>query len=118
MRTLLLRNGDLVFERGALEMVEGPKEVVQSCRIILGTRKGEWFLNPDFGLTFDVFLGKSPNQDRMEDELRAALAQEPRIRTVDEITITEDRSARTLSVTFTATGVDGGTISEEVTIGA
>jgi len=118
MRTLLLQNGDLVFSKGALQMVEGPEEVAQSCRIILGTRRGEWFLNPDFGLDFDVFLGKSPVRDQMEDELRAALAQEPRIRSVDDITITADTRARTLLLTFTATAVDGETITEEVTIGA
>ncbi len=117
MKTLLLRDGDLVFAGGELQMVEGPEEVAQSCRVILGTRQGEWFLNPDMGIDFDVFLGKNPIREQMEDELRAGLDQELRIQSVEDITI--NKTDRTQIVSFTATAVDGQVISEEeVEIGA
>jgi len=118
MKTLLLQDGDLVFAGGEFRMVEGPEEVAQSCRVILGTRRGEWFLNPDMGIDFDLFNGKAPNPEEMQDELRAGLAQEPRIQTVEDITITANKTDRTQLVSFTATAVDGQVISEEVDIGA
>lgn len=118
MRTLLLRDGDLVFAAGELQMVAGAEEVAQSCRVILGTRRGEWFLNPELGIDFDAFNGKDPSLEVMEDELRAGLEQEPRIQTIDEITITVNKVDRTLLVSFTATAVDGQIVSEEVEIGA
>lgn len=118
MRSLRLQDGDLVFSAGALQMVEGPEEIAQSCRIILGTNRGEWFLNPELGIPFEAFTGKAPVQERMIEELRAGLAQEPRIRSVEDIVITADTSARTLLVTFSATAEDGEIITEEVVIGA
>jgi phage baseplate assembly protein W len=118
MKTLKLADGDLVFERGTLQMIEGPEEIAQCCEIILGTNQGEWFLNPDMGIPFTAFTGKNLSQEQMIEELRAGLAQEPRIQTVEEILITADGKERTLTVSFVATAVDGAIIRKEVAINA
>lgn len=116
MQSLKLVNGDLVFEGGELLMIDGPDELAQSAQLTLGTNKGEWFLDPDLGIDFDVFNAKRPSIEAMRDEIRAGLQQEPRITTVEEIDVISDRVARVQLVTFVATSIDGDAVTEEVTI--
>ncbi|MNL09825.1 hypothetical protein D3C87_1306000 [compost metagenome] len=106
--------GDIQFE-----LITGAEELAQCCRIGIGTNKGEWFLNPDAGITFGKFLGKEINEADMRDELTAGLLQEERIAAVEEIDFTINRKSRTMLVTFAATGVDGERIrAEGVLVGA
>ncbi|MGG6311557.1 DUF2634 domain-containing protein [Paenibacillus macerans] len=106
-------SGDLVFQNGELVMISGDADLMQSCRLAIGTNKGEWFLDPTAGITFSKFLGKKISEDEMRDELRAGLLQEPRIRSVDEITFDIDRKSRKMTVRFTASGMDGELIRSE-----
>lgn len=111
--------GDLVFSGGELEMIEGPEELAQCCRLGIGTNKREWFLNPDMGINFNLFLGKQVDKAQMRDELAAGLLQDSRIQSVENIEFTINPKSRTMLVTFTATGADGETIQAEgVEIGA
>ncbi|MBW7452433.1 DUF2634 domain-containing protein [Paenibacillus sepulcri] len=118
MKSLKLVDGDLVFEDGQLLMVEGPEELAQSVQLILGTNKGEWFLNLELGINFDVFNAKQPDMEVMRDEIRAGLHQNPRIATVEEINIISDRTSRMQQVSFVATSVDGETVTEGVEVNA
>ncbi|KAF6591043.1 DUF2634 domain-containing protein [Paenibacillus sp. EKM205P] len=112
--------GDLEFDsRGDLVMVEGDEELAQCCRVAIGTNEGEWFLNPEIGLAFRLFLGKLASEEEMRNELTRALLQEERIESVDDVTFSVDRAARLLTVTFKATGTSGEIIQQEgVTISA
>lgn len=116
----LTADGDLEFDsRGDLVMVEGDEELAQCCRVAIGTNEGEWFLNPEIGLAFRLFLGKLASEEEMRNELTRALLQEERIENVDDVTFTVDRAARLLTVTFKATGTSGEIIQQEgVTISA
>lgn len=105
--------GDIVLASGQLQMVAGPEEIAQSCRLILGVQKGEWFLNPELGIDHNKFLGKGVSRDEMQDEIRAGLLQEPRIQTVDTINFDFNRQLRQLIVSFTATGTNGEIITAE-----
>lgn len=120
MQSLKLVNGDIQFdEHGELIMVDGDEELAQCCEIALGTNKGEWFLNPEMGIDFRLFLGKSPNEEVMRDELARGLLQEDRIESLDDATFDMNRTARIMTVSFTATGTNGETIRQEgVNIGA
>lgn len=107
-------DGDISFE-----MIGGAEELAQCCRIGLGTNKGEWFLNPDLGMDYSLFIGKEINETQLHDELTLGLLQEERIRSVEDVSFYIDTKQRTLSVSFSATGVDGNTVSlEEVQLGA
>lgn len=111
--------GDLVFTGGDMATIEGPEELAQCCRLGIGTNKNEWFLNPDMGIDFKLFLGKSVNEAQMMDELTAGLLQEARIQSVENVEFTINPKLRTMLVTFTATGTDGETIQAEgVEVGA
>ncbi|MFE0394759.1 DUF2634 domain-containing protein [Paenibacillus lactis] len=114
MQSLLLTNGDLVFDGDELVMVDGPDEQAQCIRITLGTNKNEWFLDPDLGISFERFLGKNLSQEEMIEELREGLHQLEFIDTVDDITITQDTRSRKQLITFTATTMDGEVIDQEV----
>lgn len=110
--------GDLVFSAGELALIEDREELAQCCRLGIGTNKNEWFLNPEMGINFNLFLGKVIDEAQMRDELTAGLLQESRIQSVENIEFTINRKSRTMLVTFTATGTDGETIQEGVEIGA
>jgi phage baseplate assembly protein W len=118
MQSLKLVNGDIIFERGELVLIDSKDEVSQCAEVILSTNKGEWFLDPDFGIDFSILLAKNPNEDEIKDELRSGLFQDPRIKTVDDITLQFNRTDRTLAISFIATGTDGENIVREVNIDA
>ena len=116
----LSETGDLLMNvAGDLVVVDGTEEVAQCCHIGIGTNKGEWFLNPDMGITFSKFLGKQLNEEDMRDELIQGLMQEERIQSVDLIKFAIDAKSRTLLVTFDATSTGGERVKAEgVSIGA
>lgn len=114
----MVNDGDLVFAGNDLLMVAEGEELVQCVRLTLSTQRGEWFLDPSLGIDHQAFLGKAPNEQEMREEIRDGLFQDPRISAVEEITFVQDRSTRTQTVSFTAIGADGETITEEVALGA
>ncbi|MFF0831031.1 DUF2634 domain-containing protein [Brevibacillus sp. NPDC003359] len=117
MQSLKLVNGDLVIDdNGELVLIDGDEEVAQCVACVLGTNKGEWFLNPDLGIKFRAFLGKKLSEEEMREEIRQGLFQEPRIKTVESIEFITDQKARTIEVRFIATAVTGETIAEAVNV--
>ena len=55
---MLDEQGDIVIESGAIQMVHDAELTMQTIRSVLGTQKGEWFLNLDEGINHDAILGK------------------------------------------------------------
>lgn len=94
-------------------MVSGPEEIAQSCRMAMGTNKGEWFLDLDFGIDFSRITGKGVAEEDVRDELTEGMFQEPRIQTVDNVEVVFDRANRTFTATIAATGVNGDIITVE-----
>lgn len=94
-------DGDLVIdENGDIVMVEDDEELAQSIRMVLQTRKGEFFLDPDHGLVFDNLLGKEASQDEAHEDIVEAVSQEERIASVEEVIFNEDRKNRKRSVSL------------------
>ncbi|RPK29876.1 DUF2634 domain-containing protein [Paenibacillus xylanexedens] len=113
MQSLKLIDGDIQFENGDLLLVDGTEEVVQCCAITLGTRTGEWFLNPEVGIDFDMFLGKDFHEEAARDELIRALLTDERIESVEDVTFEVNRQERTMSVSFVAIGTNGEVVEQE-----
>lgn len=108
MISIKMVDGDFAFdEKGHLIMVEGDQELAQSCELILGTNRGEWFLNPDFGIDFSVFRGKNLNNELVTDEVMAGLLQEERLDSIEDIYIQQDTKNRKATVNFTVKKTDG-----------
>ena len=55
---LLDENGDLVIEHGEIQMAYGAELTAQTLKSVLGTQKGEWFLNWEEGIDLNAILGK------------------------------------------------------------
>lgn len=102
-----LIDGDLVLENNDLAVVDGAEELAQCAEVLLGTNKGEWFLNPDFGLDFKALLGKGVSDEAVIEAVQDALAQEERIQSVNAIQIA--RADRSLSISLSLSGEDGAT---------
>lgn len=117
MKTLALRDGDLLFENGDFKIIEGSEEVAQCISISLGTNLKEWFLNEEFGLDFMKMLDKSTDDEARAEVLRV-LSQEERITSIDELTISNDYKNRKRTIKYTVTLTDGTTLNEEVSVGA
>lgn len=100
-------DGDIVIDNGDIVMVEDDEELAQSIQSILQTRKGEFFLEPDHGLSFDNLLGKQANQHEARDDIIEAVSQEPRVAAVTDVVISDDRKIRKRSVIVTIQKEDG-----------
>ena len=50
--------GDLIIENGDIQMAHGAELTKQTIKTVLGTQKGEWFLNWDEGINHNEILGK------------------------------------------------------------
>ena len=50
--------GDVIIESGAIRMVQGTELTRQTIKTVLGTQKGEWFLNWEEGINHNEILGK------------------------------------------------------------
>ncbi|WP_051291496.1 DUF2634 domain-containing protein [Fictibacillus gelatini] len=106
-------DGDIVIENGDIAMIEGDEELAQSVRMLLQTRKGEFFLEEDHGLVFDHILGKDFNLDEARDDIIEAISQEDRIASVEEIAFNDDLQSRTRTISLTLKKDDGETLSVE-----
>ena len=114
MKSLLLsEDGDLVIKRGDLVEIEGVDEIVQRFRFVLRTNKGEWFLNPDEGIDFQVFWQKLPDEEEIRLALEDAASQVPEIDRIENIRIDFDRRNRILTVSFVAVLTTGEEVELE-----
>lgn len=68
-------NGDVVIEKGRIQMVDGDELTRQTCQTVIGTNKGEWFNNPDEGINFRNIIRKNPEKDVIRSEILLGLQQ-------------------------------------------
>jgi phage baseplate assembly protein W len=115
LKTLKLVDGDLSFEKNDFQIVNEDAEIAQCAEIILGTNKNEWFLNPEFGIDFNSLIGKVTDA-QIENEIIEGLSQEPRIESVENVSITRNKATRKVTITFEATLINGEVLESEVEI--
>ncbi|PDO11568.1 MAG: hypothetical protein BLM47_00050 [Candidatus Reconcilbacillus cellulovorans] len=118
MKDIKIVDGDIVFEKGDLAIVEGVDELRQTVYIGMQTNQGEWFLNPEIGIRHAAFVGKKPNDEEMRAEIIRGAMQDERIQSVEDIRIERDMKNRKLTATFRAVAVSGESIEGEVTLNA
>ena len=97
----LNEQGDLLIENGVIQMVHGAELTMQTIKSVLGTQKGEWFLNWEEGINHREILGKKrydlQNPESAEKNVAAIKELRNRQQQVEakEIALT-DRLARRL----------------------
>lgn len=105
MKGFALENGDVKIEKGKICMISGDELIRQSAEAVIGTNKGEWFLNKNEGINFKNILKKNPNLDVIRDEIQSGLNQID-----DSFVITHysnNFEGRTLKIYFKARNASG-----------
>ena len=114
MKTLKIKDNDLVIENGDLIMVEGKDEVIQSSERILTTNKDEFFLDIVLGLDYRQIQGKGKDKESIRFAILEALNQDNRVLEVEFVNVSIDRKTRQLEVDFRYTTNEGVTEGQEV----
>ncbi|GGA31027.1 DUF2634 domain-containing protein [Psychrobacillus lasiicapitis] len=112
----LTSDGDLFFENGDFNVVEGPLEVKQVLTISLSTNLKEWFLNLQFGLDFTK-LREKPTDEEIRSEVIRVIGQEERVDIINEVQIVQNRKERQLFVRYEVQLIDGQILNGEVVLG-
>lgn len=101
MKSPKLQNGDLVLEDNDLILISDDEELIQSVRNTLLTRKGEFFLDPEEGVSHDNLLGKGTSDEEARDDIIEALSRDERIQAVIDIMFTDNLETRRRQVSLT-----------------
>lgn len=94
MKTINMLENDLVFE-----VIEDKMEIKQCLEIELGSALNEWFADTSYGHNREVFTNK-PLAEDIQLEVARVIANEPRVRLVNDIAVEVETAARTAFVTF------------------
>ncbi|HEL8967637.1 DUF2634 domain-containing protein [Listeria welshimeri] len=120
MKDLLIdSNGDIVVSDNDILMTDGVNDIVQSVRMILQTREGEFYFDENSGMNQENLFLKKPNFDYIKQDIITAIEeQEERISSVDSVLFDFDKDTRNLHVSIKMTGLDGPVSAEEVILNA
>lgn len=105
MRGFLLdEKGDIVIENGSIALVENEHLKAQTLRTVMGTNKGEWFLNDEEGIDFNFMLGKGITEDMQLAQCKDACNQVDTSLTVVDFHREVDKATRKAEINFKAQG--------------
>lgn len=108
---------DLVFDAdGNFEKIFGADTTVQNVRHALVTWKAEFFADLVHGTDYERVVGRNQNEidlSEVEDIIREAIFQEDDVARIDSLTVSYD--GRSVTTEFTATRMNGETVTSEVT---
>ena len=105
--------GDVVIEKGEIQLVNDRELIRQTVQSVLGMNKGEWFLDTEQGVTFSNILGKGVKDDIVQNEVLQGLRQVDATFHIEAFSCAFDPLNRLLTVNFTARS-DSGEVFEEV----
>lgn len=98
---LLDSEGDVVIQKGNIQMVEGNALKAQTIRQVIGTNLGEWLKDENEGIDFSVILARHPNPELILDAVTTAIKQVDENLEVIDFACQKEKN-RTLKITFTA----------------
>ncbi len=108
-------NGDVLIKNNQIQMINGDNLLRQTVKSVIGTNKGEWFLNKDEGITFENIRGKYIDEDIIKDEIEQGLSQIDETFSITEFSYEINDKNRKLSISFSAVNDDGTVIEGENT---
>jgi len=114
LKTLkVTETGDMDFSNNVFTVITDGDEVEQYIKSILSIRKGEWFLDTEFGLSHENLIGAKFDEEKITLDIRDALALEERIEIVESIDVSFNAATREVTINFRATS---GTETIEVEV--
>ncbi|MDL2253307.1 DUF2634 domain-containing protein [Ruminococcaceae bacterium OttesenSCG-928-I18] len=108
-------DGDVVIENGLIQYAEGDELLRKTVEMVVGTNRGEWWLDEREGIDFSAILVKSPNMDLVRDEIHQALLILDDTFVIDSYE--HELKDRRMSIRFTASNEAGRKISAETIYG-
>lgn len=104
MRSFALdENGDLLIEKGQIQMVHGSDLTKQKIKTVLNTQKGEWFLNWQQGINRNEILGKRmPEEEEIISEMQDGVSQVDENMVASELEMEYNKQIRELKISFVA----------------
>lgn len=69
------KSGDLIIENNEIQMAENEELTRQKVQTVIGTNKGEWFLDWEQGIDFSNILGKGITDEMVQAEIESGLRQ-------------------------------------------
>ncbi|NMH83261.1 DUF2634 domain-containing protein [Heyndrickxia coagulans] len=120
MKSLKLIDGDLSFDSNKeLEMVSDDEEYAQNLKVIMQTSLGEFELDETLGLDRTNLLTKQFDEELARADIVEALMQEDRTDEVSDLTFSQDKLNRELSIDLEVKKTDGDSVTvEDVNIDA
>ena len=106
-------NGDVMLENGKISIVSGTDLTVQTLKTVIGTNKGEWFMNDDEGIDFDSVIGKGITEDMQRAEIIDACGQVDQNLQLTEFSSETAKKTRAAILGFTAVNQSGEEIRVE-----
>lgn len=100
-------NGDIVIKNNQISMIDGNELLQQTVKSVLGTNKGEWFLNENEGIFFKNIFGKTIDEDVIRNEILQGLLQVDSSFFISKFNIALDAATRNLKIEFAATNDNG-----------
>ncbi|MCD8089932.1 MAG: hypothetical protein LUD81_04815 [Clostridiales bacterium] len=107
-------NGDVYIEKTKIQMVSKTELLRQKVITVLGTNKGEWFLNPDEGINFNNLLGKKKDDEIIRNEILDGLQQVDETFQLTSFECDFDRIKRKLVISFSAANSEGEAVETTV----
>lgn len=109
----LTSDGDIQLTGGIIDMIDGDELTAQKCRTVLGTNKGEWFMNGNEGISFSSMLGKNITEDMQRSQIELGLRQVDDTFSLTEFSREFDNRTRRATIKFTATNKETVTVTGE-----
>jgi hypothetical protein len=102
-------NNDLVFENGELQVVDGNPGKAQRIRSRLLSVKGEWFLDPNFGVDYHnlVWVKLTPHPIIAAHIQQQALLSADPGDVISEFDMVLDSATRTLRISISVEASNG-----------
>lgn len=104
---------DVDITNGVVQLADGAELKRQTVECTLNTKKGEWFLNDDLGIDFDVIFVRQQdiNEDLIRDTIMDGLSQVDNTFAINNFKTNFNKSTRKLKVDFDAINDDGENIA-------
>lgn len=105
--------GDVSITNGVIDMISGEELTAQTIRTVIGTNKGEWFLNADEGIDFRYLIGKGVTEDMIRTQIDSGVKQVDETLFIDKFETAYNEQNRAMAVKFTARNNEGLTVTGE-----
>lgn len=103
-------HGDIIIDKNDILLAYDTELLIQKIRQVLGTNRGEWWLDPKEGIPMQKVLKKNPNKAMIRDYVRNAIAQVDKSLEMKRCDITVE--GRTLKIIFEVSGPNGSATTE------